>query len=97
VENTLRWEKAAQAALFHPAVPAARHAHHLIALPAVINHILTRHIQRKNLSCAKLRLKGACNSSGSFSGHAHDNLCFRRHFFYSIYLYVLYPEKTKNL
>ena len=47
MENTLRGERAAQAARFHPAPLVARHAHHLIVLPVGINQILTRHIRRK--------------------------------------------------
>jgi len=38
VENTLRRARAAQAARFHPAPLVARHAHHLIALPAAIKY-----------------------------------------------------------
>jgi hypothetical protein len=47
VENILRWAKGAQAAAFPPALRVARHAHHLIVLPAVIKKSLTTHTAEK--------------------------------------------------
>jgi len=81
VENTLRRARAAQAARFHPAPLVARHAHHLIALPVVINQILTRHIQREKFKLESYLEK---NADLGFS-HAIFPECIRK----------LYPEKSR--